>query len=317
MDLSHNSITGREFELNRRGYDPDTVNSHLKEVADAVAAQTNRMTEMETVIASLQAKVQDANESEEALRLTLKAAAHAKEELLAGARAQAKTMEDEAATKAASLVGEAEAKAKELKDGAEEQAAAITQGASTQARDVAKAALAESELLVARIESLRLKLTAAEDALSTLSAEASPNIKSARKALDHALEQARETVANPALLESATAAEPQPEQTVAEGAAVPETTDESAAPEEAEPVHEVSEEPAPTPEAEVNAEPKQIEEPDEPAEPDVVAEPAAADEPAAAAEEDAPHLEVVATAESAAEISDKVDRLLEELREVT
>ena len=50
--------------------------------------------------ASLQAKVQDADESEEALRLTLKAAAHAKEELLANATEQAKIMEDEAAARA-------------------------------------------------------------------------------------------------------------------------------------------------------------------------------------------------------------------------
>ena len=37
MDLSHQSITGRQFELNRRGYDPDIVDAHLAEIAAAVA----------------------------------------------------------------------------------------------------------------------------------------------------------------------------------------------------------------------------------------------------------------------------------------
>ena len=97
--------------------------------------------------------MQDANESEEALRLTLKAAAHAKEELLAGARDQVKIMEDAAAEKAASVVGEAEERANALTVGAETQAAAIKQEANAQAREVARAAVAESELLVGRIES--------------------------------------------------------------------------------------------------------------------------------------------------------------------
>ena len=52
MDLSPKSIIGREFELNRRGYDPDAVDSHLDEIAEAVAAQTKRFAEMETVNAS-------------------------------------------------------------------------------------------------------------------------------------------------------------------------------------------------------------------------------------------------------------------------
>jgi DivIVA domain-containing protein len=303
VDLSPRSITGREFELNRRGYDPDAVDSHLKEIADAVAAQTNRMSEMETVVASLQAKVQDANESEEALRLTLKAAAHAKEELLAGAREQVKTMEGEAASKAATVVGDAEAKAKELTDGAVAQAAAITQGASVQARDVAKAALAETELLVARIEALRHQLTSAEDALSTLSSEASPNVDAARQALDHALAQARETVENPALLESAAAPTPEPAAVPApeEPVALPlvaEAPAEGGAPEVLMPEAEATEPPAAPPAAAVPVAPEQPEESAEPV-------------------EEIPHLEVVATAESTAEISDKVDRLLEELREVT
>ena len=203
MDLSHQSITGRRFELNRRGYDPDAVNAHLSEVAAAVGQREGRIAELESLIESLQAKVQDANESEEALRLTLKAAAHAKEELLAGARDQASQMEQEAKAKADSIVSEATTQAHELTASAEARAAAIDEEARSRAGQVAHAALAESQLLVERIQGMRESVAAAEEALVAIQAQASPQIQGAREALDDALDRAKEIAEDPAVLERA------------------------------------------------------------------------------------------------------------------
>ncbi|MDJ0925920.1 MAG: DivIVA domain-containing protein, partial [Acidimicrobiia bacterium] len=343
MDLSHQSITGRHFELNRRGYDPDAVNAHLSEIASAVAEREGRIAELEATIESLQAKVQDANESEEALRLTLKAAAHAKEELLAGAREQAKTMEDEAGAKAEATVAEATARAEELTGAAEARAAAIDEAAKSRAGDVARAALAESEALVVRIEGLRESLETAENALAALQTQASPEIQTVREALDGALEKARETVADPAVLEqlaadhvaAAAAPEPQPaaevEETPVPDTHEPDTPTEAAAGDEGRP--EVAHEAATEEVADVPA--QAVEEPAEPAAEHAEAEPVPVEQPAAEEQQEAPqadapeqgpdegpHLEVVEATEgeeheSTADISDKVDRLLEELREVT
>ncbi len=344
MDLSHQSITGRQFELNRRGYDPDAVDAHLGEIASAVAEQESKRSEMERTIAALEAKVQDANESEEALRLTLKAAAHAKEELLAGAREQAETTQREAderagqvvadaEQRAAAITAEAQAQADSVTSEAQAQADAVTSGAAASAQEVASAALAESEFLVARIEELRNQVGAAEEALRALHAEANPRLEGARATLDEALQQARETAENPELLARAMpapAAEPeQPEEPVAEHSqTVPSAEaahaepEYSAAPAPGEVEQVASQEPM---ETEHHAAQAVAEEPS----PDHV-EPPVADEGAVqdAGEhsgEDQPHLEVVAQseeqeeapAESTADISDKVDRLLEELREVT
>jgi DivIVA domain-containing protein len=363
VDLSHQSITGRQFDVNRRGYEPEAVDAHLAEIAAAVTARNNRLAELEATVDTLQAKVQDADESEEALRLTLKAAAHAKEELLANAREQAKTMEDEAAAKAASMVAEAEAQASQLTTRSEARAKAVEEGAKAQAGEVAKAALAESEALVNRIEDLRVKLKVAEDALGALHVETSPQVETTRHALDAAIAQARETAANPQLL---AAAAPDPE-VVAPDAEIGHDDLFEEPMEQPDPQEQPPAEVDAAPEAEIpaaEASPPSFDQvPAEVAVPVPVAQestqPVAADDarfdhqdqPVVDAEEvhhtdaghaevaappvpevpvepetpaDGPHLEVVEAeeplaerGESAADISDKVDRLLEELREVT
>ncbi len=313
MDLSQKSITGREFELNRRGYDPDAVDSHLNEIAAAVAARESRLAELEALVPSLQAKVQDADESEEALRLTLKAAAHAKQELLAGARDQVKTMEAEAAAKAATVVSAGETEAKELTSGAEAQAAAIKEAASAQAQEVAKAALAESEMLVGRIEGLRIRLAAAESALHTLTAESGANLVTAREALDAALKQARDTVEKPVPL----ALEAIGDASVAVNAehiSEPAHQDRPAPTSGEDSVVE-TQKPATDEDDSASGAPEMEAPQPEPAEAAVVD--SEVSESMEMAQEAAPHLEVVAPAESTSDISDKVDRLLEELREVT
>ncbi len=323
MDLSHNSITGREFELNRRGYEPEAVDAHLREIAEAAVEKQARVTELETVVESLQAKVQDADESQEALRLTLKAAAHAKQELLAGAREQAKQMEDAAADKADTVVSQAESRATELVQKANTEAEAIGSGARSHAQGVAKAALAESETLVARIEGLREQLATAEEALQKLSGEAGPNIVEAREALDSALDLARETVENP--VGAAAPADPVAEVHQEEPEHV-ETPAERPIEDHEAPAAEIAAEPAvehEAPAAEIAAEPAVEHEPNVQEQPQEAApaetEPAGP-EPVAETNghpEGAPHLEVVAPAETTSDISDKVDKLLEELREVT
>ncbi len=341
MDLSHQSITGQQFELNRRGYDPDAVDAHLAQIAAATAERENRMAEMERTMASLAAKVQDANESEEALRLTLKAAAHAKEELLAGAREQAKATQDEAEKNAERavreagehaeravreaeeyaqrVVSEADSSSQATVAGAQAQAEAMTANATAQAQDVARAALTESELLVERIEDLRGRVAGAENALRSLDADASPRLESAREALDSALEQARASAENPELLAAASTP--------------PSDTPPIVAPFSTEP-------PVDEPAAKVTPESPEPQYVEEPAIQQAPADPPPAHESTAPADEGPPHLEVVEppasqaipepapdspteapesgdATESTADISDKVDRLLEELREVT
>lgn len=371
MDLSKQSITAHDFELNRRGYDPDAVDARLAEIADAVAEQTRKFNELEATVAGLQAKVRDADESEEALRLTLKAAAHAKEELLSNAREQASTMEAEAATKAEAVVNEADAKAKFLLAEAETAAAERTDAAAThaknleagarlQAGEVAKAALAESEALVSRIEDLRARLEGAESALNALHSEANPGLEAARAAVESALEKAREAAENPDILAALVPAAAVPvAQPAVEVVSAPESLEQgepAAHTEHPQPDQDSlpsqdsgSGEPWPASPAEddepVAAESSEVSveaggeagqhdaaDPVEPVtEPESVTptpappeeRPADADDAPAPAEAtsheatDGPHLEIVEPAESAADISDKVDRLLEELREVT
>ncbi|MDJ0496838.1 MAG: DivIVA domain-containing protein [Acidimicrobiia bacterium] len=357
MDLSHRSITGRQFELNRRGYDPDAVNAHLSEIATAVGERERRIAELESTIESLQAKVQDANESEEALRLTLKAAAHAKEELLAGARDQATQMEQEAGAKAEAVVSEATAKADELTRSAEARAAAIDEQARSRAGEVAQAALAESQLLVERIQGMRESVAAAEGALAAIQAETGPQIQSAREALDGALDRAKEIAEDPSVLEraaeehvaAAAPVEPAPEPATAEVGGEPEAHvaephDTPAIAPEHPGQPEAGDHPEGLQQAEaIGGHPGAVAEPrdmhaEAPAEPEESVQPEAdfpsehvptpqseevphAEEQPAA--DQGPHLEVVEAEEgappdeSAADISDKVDRLLEELREVT
>lgn len=331
MDLSQQSITGHQFDLNRRGYDPDSVDAHLREIAAAVsardaevAAKDAEIGELRRVGAELQSKVQDASESEEALRLTLKAAAHAKEELLSNAREHVAVMEQEASERAQQMIAEAEAQARSLTDEAEARAGAMTAGAMERARDVARAALSESELLVVRIEQLRAQVGGAEESLRALSTEAGPRLAEARQGLDKALDAARASAENPELLAAATPEQqplvdvasqdhyaPRPEvvphDQAIEADEVPQPefdhdTDEAPEADQhgvfPEPVSqgfdEALQEPEPAPTSEVEASRDWHSEP----------EPEAETVPEQATE-------------SSADISNKVDRLLEELREVT
>jgi DivIVA domain-containing protein len=374
VDLTHQSITNQQFELNRRGYDPDAVDAHLGQIAAAVAERERHIAELERTVASmqetlneLQAKVQDANESEEALRLTLKAAAHAKEELLAGARNQAETMQREAEERAADLVRQAEANAHEAEARAHARAEAITSGASARAQDVARAALAESELLVARIEGLRRQLAVAEEAVHALSTEAEPRLAGARAALDDALNEARATADNPELL---AAAAPVVREAVPEPRPEPISLDDDPGPPAAEPIAAAdptesraagdvpkAEFPDASIESERASEAPQLEvvqpvaevanhrfdnEPfgqaspsadsvesdhqdhaawsDEPSADEPSGDEPPPAEPALSSEQDhaaSSDEAAAAPAESTTDISDKVDRLLEELREVT
>jgi len=338
VDLSQQSITGHEFDLNRRGYDPDAVDAHLREIAAAVTAREAEVADLRRTITELAAKVQDADESEEALRLTLKAAAHAKEELLAGARETAQTLEREASDRAQHVISEAEARAGAVAEQAEAKARAMTEGASARAREVARAALSESELLVVRIEQLRAQVEVAEDSLQALSADAGPRLEEARVALDQALESARASAENPELLAAAAVPQAPPhfsfEHMAPEtaGVAVP-----SAGAETAEPEPNIDDAPedvaaesvaadsdaaesdtaeSDTAESDTEDDGPDVESGDAPHLVAAGGGPVETDEPDA--EPDQQHAEPpYRQAESSSDISDKVDRLLEELREVT
>jgi DivIVA domain-containing protein len=346
VDLSQESITGHQFDLNRRGYDPDSVDAHLREIAAAVsvrdaefAAKTAEIEELRRSSAELQSKVQDASESEEALRLTLKAAAHAKEELLANAREQAALMEQEASERAQQMVVEAEAHAKSLTDGAEARASAMTEGAIQRAREVARAALSESELLVVRIEQLRTQVDGAEESLRALSSEAGSRLVEARQGLDQALEAARASAENPELLAAAIpeslptanvasqdlhALQPEvaPHDQPIEAGVAPQSEFEQGADVanvDSQPELEQATDEVPVAHHEESfpaAVSHSSDEAPQPSEPGATPE---VETPRDWPPEPAPEAETVSeqSSESSADISNKVDRLLEELREVT
>ena len=319
MDLSQQSITDHQFDLNRRGYDPDAVDAHLGEIAAAVTARENEIAALKRTVSELQAKVRDADESEEALRLTLKAAAHAKEELLSGARERAAEIERDATEQAEHLVADAEENAATITEQAQVRAEAMTSGATAQAREVARAALSESELLVVRIEQLRAQVGAAEESLRDLSADTTPQLEEARGALDKALESARASAENPELL--AAAAPPlQPPQAVSYPSEpvvyAPVHTPEA----EAAPPMEIGQPPAASEEADHRDDGFSVagdEQSAEDAERDAAERDAAVRDAAEDAVESSEEMPPQRVAESSADISDKVDRLLEELREVT
>lgn len=298
MDLDAKSITSKQFDLNRRGYDPDAVDAHLAEVARAVTAREQLVADLEQKVASLDARVQDAHESEEALRLTLKAAAHAKEELLATARHDAEEMEAEAVRKTEDLMRAAEARTD-----------AMLAAAREQAQDLIRSAIAETEGLVGRIEELRGEVGTARRVLAGVAEAALPELQNSYQALDEALAKATESAAAADVLIASlgdtgtTGAASEPDiaddevgesdsAQLGEDTSVPEVDEES------------------VPEGELPAEPD-----DEPpaAEADAEVDEESTDDGEAAER----HLEVVETPESSSEISNKVDRLLEELREVT
>ena len=77
---------------------------------------------------------------------------------------------------------------------AEARAAAMDEEAHSRAGQVAQAALAESQLLVERIQGMRESVAAAEDVLAAIQAETSPRIQSAREALDRYLTGETETL---------------------------------------------------------------------------------------------------------------------------
>lgn len=320
MDLSQQSITDHQFDLNRRGYDPDAVDAHLGEIAAAVTARENEIAALKRTVSELQAKVRDADESEEALRLTLKAAAHAKEELLSGARERAAEIERDATEQAEQLVADAEENAATITEQAQVRAEAMTSGAAAQAREVAGAALSESELLVVRIEQLRAQVGAAEESLRDLSADTTPQLEEARGALDKALESARASAENPELL-AAAAPPPQPPQAVSYPSEpvvyAPVHTPEA----EAAPPMEIGQPPAAFEEVEHRDEVDHrgdgftVAGDEQPA--DDAARDAAERDAAEDAAEQSEEMPPQRVAESSADISDKVDRLLEELREVT
>lgn len=298
MDLDAQSITSKQFELNRRGYDPDAVDAHLAEVARAVADRERLVADLEQKVASLDARVQDAHESEEALRLTLKAAAHAKEELLATARHDAEEMEAEAVRKTEDLMNAAKA-----------QTEAMLAAAREQAQDLIRSAIAETESLVGRIEELRGEVGTARRVLAGVAEAALPELQSSHQALDEALAKAKESAADATVLidtvrNVGTTGE------VSEPAVADEEVGESDSAQLSEEASVPEVEDEPVSEEEVAAEPA--------VEPPAAESDAETDgEPTDGGGTVERHLEVVETPESSSEISNKVDRLLEELREVT
>lgn len=298
MDLDATSITSKQFDLNRRGYDPDAVDAHLAEIARAVAEREELLRNLEQKVASLGARVQDAHESEEALRLTLKAAAHAKEELLATARQDAEAMEAEAVRKTEELVKAAEA-----------QTDAMLAAARDQAQDLIRTAIAETDTLVNHIEELRSQVDTSRRVLAGVAESVLPELQDSHQALDEALTKARASAADADVLVASLA------DAEADTIPAPETADEE--PEELAPVDAAGDESEPAaaeePDHEIESSAESVDEQGEPQAPDDAAEPESADD----GENAERHLEVVESAESSSEISSKVDRLLEELREVT
>ena len=131
MALDRQDIEKRDFPIGRRGYNPDAVDAHLREIAEEVEALR---------------------------RQAATSAPHDDASLAATASEQVKAIVDAAETTAAGIQREAEERARDIRQQAADEADETRDGAASQAREhVAKVAEATSVMLL-RVDAIEGEL---------------------------------------------------------------------------------------------------------------------------------------------------------------
>lgn len=105
MSLSREEIVGKDFPNARKGYEPDAVDAHLREIADRIERQSGSPS-LADVAAEKVASIVEAAEAK-AQEIEADARREA-DELLSGAREQAKDQIERAQRSVAKLVGQAD-----------------------------------------------------------------------------------------------------------------------------------------------------------------------------------------------------------------
>lgn len=152
MELDRTNIEKRDFPAARRGYDPEAVDRHLREIAAAVEAQKSAQPQQHSLAGTAAARVEAIVAAAEASAAEIEARARAEAE---EARQRARTLSEEAQAKAhqdaADQVRRAEevvdrlfARAQELQQQMNEMSAAI--GAVKSAVDEMRSDVASLEL---------------------------------------------------------------------------------------------------------------------------------------------------------------------------
>ena len=140
MALDRQDIEKRDFPIGRRGYDPDAVDAHLREIAEEVEALR---------------------------RQAATSAPHDDASLAATASEQVKAIVDAAETTAAGIQREAEERARDIRQQAADEADETRDGAASQAREhVAKVVEATSVMLL-RVDAIEGELGGLLESLRT------------------------------------------------------------------------------------------------------------------------------------------------------
>jgi DivIVA domain-containing protein len=138
--LDRQDIEKRDFPIGRRGYDPDAVDAHLREIAEEVEALR---------------------------RQAATSAPHDDASLAATASEQVKAIVDAAETTAAGIQREAEERARDIRQQAADEADETRDGAASQAREhVAKVVEATSVMLL-RVDAIEGELGGLLESLRT------------------------------------------------------------------------------------------------------------------------------------------------------
>lgn len=162
MALDRQSIEKKDFPIGRRGYDPEAVDAHLKEVADQVE-------ELET----------------SGQRRTDRA-----ESLAAAASSQVQTIVDAAEVAAAKIQADAEQEADEIRQEARNEAKAAKRKASAEARQQLERISEATSGIVQRVDAIDQELGGLVDSLRTAAARVAADLE----LLDSSLGDVQEAV---------------------------------------------------------------------------------------------------------------------------
>ncbi len=100
MEITPQDVQQKQFDLVKRGFDPQQVGMFLDQVAAALAKRDRVIQDARTEIEALSQATSDAEHNQEAFRLTMTVATQTMEEMLRKAEERVARIEEEARTSA-------------------------------------------------------------------------------------------------------------------------------------------------------------------------------------------------------------------------
>ena len=188
VDFNRNYIERRDFPATRRGYDPDAVDRHLREVADTVEELQDLMGELQRAPRSEPVSLSGA--AADRVRLIIEAAEASAAEIEESSRREAAAAEKQArqvVRTAESTASDVEMRAQQLAATIGEQADEVIEGRIAQVEESSDDLLRRADALEGELASLAETHRLAGDLLAQLVAQATPlrgEIESMRGALE-------------------------------------------------------------------------------------------------------------------------------------